>query len=1060
MFLSKWSVKRPIAMTALIIVMVIIGVSLYPRISIDLLPKLEIPTILVRCVYEGASPEEIEVEIAKRIEDAVSSIDGINHVTSMSIEDEARVQLDFNMGIDVDVAATDIREALNRVRDNFPDGAKEPTIRKIDSNATTVVTLGIVGDRSVDDLYDFAKDVMADRLASVPGVGEVRVSGANEMQIHILLNREKLVAMNLSINDVVSKLKANNVRKPLGRIQFDKNEKNITFDGDFKDFEEIKALEIGKYKGKRVYLRDVADVKLMSREVRSKAYLNGRPAARFFIIKKGEANAIEVINGIRKRVEAIKRNGELPSGLEIVWHHDTGEFIQASVDDAWTSILFGILLTAVILFMFLHDAKSTFIVMVTMPISVIVTFSIMAYLDYSFNIMTLLALGCSVGVLVTNSIVVIENIFRHLDRRETVRNAAERGTGEVIAAVSASALTNVVVFVPVMMMKTRIGSMMVPFAGVMVGATLASLFISFTLTPILSCVFLKRRGKAKKGGNDAQKQGGILARIKRIFFLPWDLGYDRLSRGFDRSIEWTARHPKTLVLATLLLAGIVAWLAVPRVGLGFLPYCDQGDIRIKFEFPTNYNLETTDKLVLEAVDHLKKYSVENGGFIQRMAISIGTTDGGRGLVSSAVYLGQISIKTTKKGERAETIYELQDILRKELSYLDNCRITLAIPATYGGSGAEIRCVINGPDLAVLEEAEMKVMEKLPPLNITKDIDSSRRERKPNINVTPNRTVLQNLGMSADELYQYMLGSLDGIEVGDYRQGARTFDIRVKNRKEYGETQLIQNAPAVKNGNPISAEVLSHISEDTRPVVINRYDKVRTMWLFANTAPGQALGDVSSTIRNMAQDALPPGYGVKMSGSVEYMNETAKEFVQVMILAAILTYLLIAAIMESWTKPFLIMLTVPLGFLGMYVTLALAGMPMSMMGLLGGVMMIGIVVNNAILIMDECSKLVHSGMTTHLAMVRATQNKFRPIVMTSIASVTGMLPMAFGTGLGSELRASCGVGVVGGLLTASLLTLYLIPALYFVFVRDTAKPRKKHWWQFFRKTTGDQMRGDK
>ena len=984
MFLSRWSVQRPIAMTALIIVLVMIGISLYPRISIDLLPNMEIPTVLVRCEYQGASPTEIEVEIVKRIEDAVSSLDGIKHITSMSIEDEARIQLEFNMGTDVDVAATDIREALNRIREDLPDGANEPTIRKIDTNATTVAQVFLVGDRTQDDLYDYADDVIADRFSSVPGVGEVRVYGANEMQIHVLLDREKLTAMNLSINDVVAKLEQNNVREPLGRIQFDKGEKNVTFDGDFKDFEQIRALEVGKFKNKRVYLRDVAEVKFMSREVRSKAYVNGQPAARFRIVKKGEANAIEVINGIRQRFDAMVKNGELPTGMELVWFTDSGAFIQASVDDAWSSIVTGIILTAVLLFLFLHEPKSTFIVMISMPISVVVTFAVMAYFNYSFNIMTLLSLGCSVGVLVTNSIVVIENIFKHLDRGEPIKTAAERGTGEVIAAVSASALTNVVVFVPVMMMTTRIGSMMVPFAGVMVGATLVSLFISFTLTPILACVLLKRK---KKRGSAPEKRGWL-----QTMFLPWDMGYDWLCRKFDRSIEWTARHPKSLMLTVLALAAGVSFWIVPQVGLSFLPFCDQGEIRIKFEFPTNYNLDTTDRLIREAADHLKKFD-----FIRGMSISVGDSD--------------------------------------------------------GGSGAEIRCVMNGTDLDVLENAEMQVMEKLPAMGLTRDLDSSRRERKPNINITPRRTVLQNLGMSANELYEYLLGSLDGIEVGDYRDGARTFDIRVKNQKEYGEAQLRQAAPAVKDNNPLGAEALAEITEDARPVVVNRYDKVRTMWLYANTAPGAALGTVSEAIGKLAQESLPPGYGVRMSGNVELMNETAREFMQVIVLATILTYLLIAAIMESWTRPFLIMFTVPLGFLGMYATLWAAGMSMSMMGLLGGVMMIGIVVNNAILIMDECAALVKSGVTTHKAMLLATQSKFRPIVMTSIASVAGMLPMAFGTGLGSELRSSCGMGVVGGLTIASLLTLYVIPALYFIFVHDTAKPRRRWFHRLLLRLSG-------
>lgn len=1033
MFLSQWSVRRPIAMTAFIIVLVMIGVSLYPRISIDLLPNMEVPMVLVRCEYEGASPTEIEVEVVKRIEDAVSSLDGIKHITSTSMEDEARIQLEFNMGTDVDVAATDIREALNRIRTDLPDGADEPTIRKIDTNATTVVQAFLVGDRTQDDLYDYADDVIADRFSSVPGVGEVRVYGANEMQIHVLLDRAKLTAMNLTINDVVTKLRENNVREPLGRIQFDKGEKNVTFDGDFKDFEQIKALEIGKFKNKRVYLRDVADVKFMSREVRSKAYVNGKPAARFRIVKKGEANAVEVIRGIRERFDAMVRNGELPTGMELFWFTDSGAFIQASVDDAWSSILTGIILTAVLLFLFLHEPRSTFIVMISMPISVIVTFAAMAYFNYSFNIMTLLSLGCSVGVLVTNSIVVIENIFKHLDRGETIKVAAERGTDEVIAAVSASALTNVVVFVPVMMMTTRIGTMMVPFAGVMVAATLVSLFISFTLTPILSCVLLKQ----KKGG-EAGQTTGFLAKL----FTPWDRGYDWLCRKFDRSIEWTARHPKSLILAVLALSAAVFFWVVPQVGLSFLPFCDQGEIRVKFEFPTNYNLETTDRLIREAADHLKKFD-----FVRGMSITVGDSDGGGGQISSAVYIGQITLRTTDKFEREESIYDLQAQLRKELAYLDNCRVTLSIPATFGGSGAEIRCVMNGSDLNVLEEAEMAVMEKLPTLGIVRDVDSSRRERKPNINITPRRTVLQNLDMSANELYEYLLGSLDGIEVGDYRAGARTFDIRVKNQKEYGEEQLRQAAPARKDNNPLGTETLAEITEDTRPVVINRYDKARTMWLYANTAPGMALGPVSDTIGKLALEALPPGYGVRMSGSVELMNETAREFGQVILLAAVLTYLLIAGIMESWSRPFLIMFTVPLGFLGMYATLWLTGMSMSMMGLLGGVMMIGIVVNNAILIMDECAMLVNSGVTTHQAMLQATQSKFRPIVMTSIASVAGMLPMAFGTGLGSELRSSCGMGVVGGLTVASLLTLYVIPALYFIFVHDTAKPRRHLWRRF-------------
>ncbi|MBR4956999.1 MAG: efflux RND transporter permease subunit, partial [Lentisphaeria bacterium] len=539
MFLNEWSVRRPIAMSAFIIVLIMLGLNSYRKLSIDLMPSLEIPYIMIRTEYQGGSPEEIEVEVARRIEDAVASLEGLRHISNICMENECRTSLEFNMGANVDVAATDVREKLNRIRDDFPDGVTEPTIRKIDNNATAVVQIYLVGDATVDQLYDYADDKLADRFSSIPGVGEVRVVGANEMQVHILVDRQKLAATNLTMTDVIRKLEANNAKIPAGRIRGDGREINLTFDGEFKSFDDIAALEIGKHQNKRVYMRDIATTKLISREARSRSFVDGKPAASLRIIKRGDANAVQVISNIRAKFNEINRKGELPGGMELVWFRDAGEFIQASVDDAWGSILTGIILTAVLLFLFLHELRSTFIVMISMPVSVAVTFGMMQYLDYTFNVMTLLSLGCSVGVLVTNSIVVIENIFRHLDKGEDSWTAANKGTGEVITAVAASALTNVVVFVPVAMMTTRTGRQMAPFAGVMVAATLVSLFISFTLTPILSGLLLKKNGKKKDRKTFLEK-----------VFTPWDKGYDALSAAFARSVAWTEKHAKLVLLLT------------------------------------------------------------------------------------------------------------------------------------------------------------------------------------------------------------------------------------------------------------------------------------------------------------------------------------------------------------------------------------------------------------------------------------------------------------------------------------------------------------------------------
>ena len=1016
MTLSGLSVKRKIAMGCFIAMLVYFGALSYFKIGKDTVPKMDIPYVQVLTIYPGASPEEVETDVARHIEDAVASLDGLKHITSTCMENVCGTTLEFVNGTDVDIMIHQVRERINTIVDKFPPTVKTPQLSKININAVPVVTLYLTGGRSVDELYHYADKTLSDRFASIPGVGEIRLHGGNEMQLHVLLDRKKLSAMNLTAAQIVAKIQENNLKLPAGHIREKGRETAVTFDGEFHNIRELGEFEIGVVGGHKVYLGDIAEIKLMAKEIRQEGYLGLQPGVAIEIVKKSDANTVEVIKQVRKRFEALQAPGALPRNTRLVWFKDSADYIEASVLDAWGSVGLGILLTALLLFLFLHEPRSTFIISITMPVSVIITFTVMSLLDYTFNMMTLVAIGCSSGILVTNSVIVMENIFVWLKRGKTPAESAAEGTAEVVNAVSASALTNVVVFVPIATMSSVVGMLVGPFAGVMVIATLASLFVSFTLTPILASLLLKPETGSENTFWDR-------------FFRFWNVGYDRLAAGFNRTMIWTRRYPKTVLLISLILCIALLCLSLPNLRIAFVPFYDKNEISLVLEFPSNYGVDAARKETLALVAELSKRPD-----VARIGTTVGYRNALLGQVSEGVNLAEITIMLKSMGERAP-IRQIMAEIRREAAKKSGSLYSVSMPPPVGASGQELSAFIGGPDLDIMEKYALEGAEILRRSGCATDIDTSCRSAKPRIRLLPERALLKNLGVPVSAMGLSIVGYFDGVEAGTFKVGVDTFDIRVKMQEQEGLDQL-QEIPAVPlKGKPVAMNALATMKNSPVAISLMRQDKERSAWIYANSAPGHSMADLMSILQKELVPKLPQGYRLVFTGQAEMMNEGAMDFVMVLVTAVFLTFLVIAAIMESLSRPFLVMFTIPLGFVGFFTMLHLTGTLLSMVGMLGAIMMIGIVVNNAILIMDETSALSKTGMKLHDAMLQASENKFRPILMTSIASVIGMLPMAFGRGIGFEIRSSCGIGVVGGLLFAMFLTLYFIPALFYVTNKD-------------------------
>ena len=1022
MFLADASIKRPIAMGCLIIALTLLGLNAFRKMGLELMPKVDVPYITITTIYPGASPDQIETDVAKRIEDQMVTIDGLKHVSSSCMENVGLTLLEFELDVNVDIAATDVREKLDLIQADFPEDVEDPKILKFDINAKPVVNLALTGDVPLDELYDYANNTFRDRLTVISGVANVELVGGARREVHILLDRGKVAAKGLSSMQVVQAVRQSVKTIPSGRIIDNGREFSVKFDADYKTVRDIETLEVSGEGEQRCFLRDIGRVEMSTKELRQKANVDGYPCIYVKVVKKADANAVNVVNRVKETVQGLK--GQLPGGMKLVWVADDGRFIEATVQSAWSNVGQGILLTAAILFFFLYNFRSTLVVALTMPLTVIISLFFMQLVGYTLNTSTLIAIGLSIGILVTNSIVVLEAIIKRLEETGDPKTAAQIGAKEVTVAVLASAGTNIVVLFPISMMGSTVGLFVKPLAWTMLIMTGVSLFISFTLTPILCAMLLKPTTDGKKG---------VLHRMETGF----NGMLERVVKRYRQLLEFNEKN-RTVALGVLAIVVILFIHSLSlggKAGFGFMPESDQGQIFVKLEYPTSYDLGCTLTRITEVEQKLKDMPE-----LKHILSSVGKVEGMIGQSTEGVYLAQILLTFSDRDQRKLTIDDLQGEARKRLQGYPGCIITVTVPSMVGGQGQDIELMIAGDEFDVLDRLAIWTNNQARRIKGLKDVDTTVRAGKPEIAITPNRPVLADLGISPVSLGMTLRANIEGIESGTFKQGDRNYDIVVQLEDQQGQDQIPQFLLPGVPGRPMLLTNIANINPDVAPIQITRYDKRRIAKVFANLAPGLALGNAVKAIdREITEKGqFPPGYDHDYIGMYEKMAEAVAAFGEAGLIAMILVFLTLSAILESFKQPWLILVTVPLAIIGVMWSLVLTGESLSIFVLMGMVMMAGIVVNNAILIVDQFNVHIKDGVPRHKAMIEAACERFRPVTMITLAAVLGMLPLAMGRGIGAEIRNGVGIASVGGILISGILTLILIPIIYGLFTRKNGK----------------------
>ncbi len=1027
MNIAKGPVNRPILTFVVFLIIIILGlVSLY-RLSIDLMPEITYPTISVITSYGNVGPQEMEELVTRPIEEALAAVQRVEEITSTSTEGRSMVRVAFTWGMDLEVAANDIRDRIDRVLGRLPEDIERPMIRKFDLSAFPIMMIGISSNLHPLDLRQIVEDQVKYRLERVPGVAAIDIRGGLYREIHVNLKSEKLKALGISPNAIIAALRNENRNIPAGLFEKGNFEVLIRTKGEFESLEEIQNTVVTMREGTPILIRDLAEVNDSWQEVRQIVRIDGEPGLRISINKQSGSNTVKVAEDVKAEIEKINR--DIPQ-IKLLPLFDTSRYIKQSINNVGNATVLGGILAIIILFLFLRNISSTIIIATAIPISVIATFGLMYFSGFTLNIITFGGLALGVGMLVDSSIVVLENIYRHREEGANPTESSLVGTTEVWSAILASILTTVVVFFPVVFLRGMSGIMFQQMAYVVSFALLCSLIVASTLIPMLSSKFLRYQPLS-----DSASKG----RLHKIYSLS-EKSFLKIEGQYARLLDWALKRRKTVVIVTIILF-IVSFFLVRFIGVELMPSADEGEVRVNLEMAVGTRLEVIDQVTKTVEDIVLKTVPEVTSVMSRI--------GGGGWRSSGGHTAQVRITLVDQNERKRSSEDIANDLRRTLSGLPGVTIR-----TRAGQGLfllrmgtsemdNVNVEIRGYDLKIANELAKTVEQVIKNVPGITDTRISREEGSPEQVIRIDRYKAADLGLSVSQIGDALQTTVGGTHASYFREGGKQYRILVrlsevdrKNLEDLLDLTVVNN-----RGEPIILRNVVQSIPQEGPVRIERKDQERIININANFT-GRDMGSIISDIReNLQTIPVPRDFAITFGGDYEEQQKAFRELIFGFIMALLLVYLVMAGQFESFIDPFVVLFSIPMALIGIVLTMILTGTIFSMQAFIGCIMLAGIVVNNAILLVDYTNQLRRNqNMSLFEAISLSGSRRLRPILMTTLTTVLGLLPLSFGLGEGGEAQAPLARVVIGGLLSSTLITLILIPVVYSIFEQ---KLRRKH-----------------